>query len=69
MFYDHVYIGGGMLDIERYLKNVQKKEKDIEDQQILDQMLDDLKKKHQQEYQQRLAAAKQTLELILKQGG
>lgn len=35
--------------LERYMKKISKKDKDIEDQKILDKILRELKKKHDEE--------------------
>lgn len=53
---------------ERYMRNQLKKQKDLEDQKILDEMLCDMKKKHEQQHQEKLTKAKAALQL-LTQGG
>lgn len=53
---------------ERWMRNQNKKSKNIEDQKILDEMLCDMKKKHEKQHQEKITKAKEALQL-LTQGG
>jgi hypothetical protein len=56
-------------DFERYMRNVRKKEKEIEDQKIIDEMLSELKKKNEQQHHCNLTKAKKHLESLIQAGG
>jgi hypothetical protein len=59
---------GGLMNevsaFERYMRNQLKKQKDREDQKIIDEILFDMKKKHEQQHQEKITRAKAALELL-----
>lgn len=49
---------------ERYMRNQLKKEKDIQDQRVLDEMLQELKAQHEKERQKKREALEMELEKL-----
>ena len=49
---------------EVYIQNKIKKQKQFEDQKIIDEIIESFKKKHEKEHQEKIAKAKETLKIL-----